>query len=421
MSGNVPAPWQQVRTFRGDKRRFPRWSVEGGGQLLRRCPICWQALEGPEAPVIRSRMMETRDTVTLPNLPQEGNKDDYVTALRIVGLGIEYPLSPSQTIFTLGASPSCDIVIDNGHVSAVHCLLTRRGGRIRVVDQQSHNGTYFRTRRDPKFDIGPGDAFAVAGTQLLAMTADMSEAREVLAEIASTDQNEPERFVDDILAASMRGPHVMIIGEPGCDQERLALALHHLSRWKTKLIEINDVPADRKWQRKLLDEACNGAICVTLKGRGVPMDETFLSMLLSTDFRIRLFVLAPMMSVANNALGFHVVSRMLQIPLLPIRERIGHVPALLDRIMEARRSPLRFADLRSENQNALLRHGWPENFIELRDAATRLIALDARGSVKSAAASLRMARTTLQYWVNGMKLELPLTSHSEAVSVARHL
>lgn len=396
---------------------FPMQWRRRGANFWEGCPICWHPLEASEGPVIRSPTMDLRDTETLPNLPQGGSHptDDYVTSLRIVGGDIEYVLPSSQTTFTLGADPSCDVVVNSSHVSGVHCLLTRRGGRIRVVDQQSHNGTYFLSRRETQFDIGPGDIFVAAGTPFLAMTHHMGEVRDVLAEVASTDQNEPERFVDEILATAMRGPHVMIVGEPGCDQERLARSLYHASRWSTKFIELPEVPADRRQQRKLLDEASHGAICMTLKDRGAPMDETFLSMLLSTDFRVRLFVLAPMLSVANNALGFHVVSRMLQIPILPIRERIGQVPALLDRILSERGSSLRFADLKEVNQRALLRHGWPQNFVELRDFATRLIALAKHDSVKRAAATLEIPRSSLQYWLTRMKLKLPLSDLPQSV------
>jgi FHA domain len=356
--------------------------------------------------------MESRDTETLPNLPQGAGlqTDDDVTSLRVVGRDVEYSLSPHKVSFTLGADPSCDVVVNDSHVSGVHCLLTRRGGRLRVTDQHSHNGTYFMSRREDRFDIGPGDVFSAAGTPFLAMTKNMREAREVVAEIASTDQNEPRRFLDEILSASMRGPHVVIVGEQGSDQERLALSLHYASRWRAKMIEIGSIPSDRRMQKKLLDEASNGAICMSLKAPGDPLDEAFLSMLLSTDYRVRLFVLAPMMSTANNALGFLVVARMLQILIPPIRERAGQVPSILDRNLYARGSPLRFADLQPPNQNALLRYTWPANFVELRDVAKRLVALHEHGSVKRAAVALGMARSTLQYWFKSMALELPLTA-----------
>lgn len=361
--------------------------------------------------------MESRETETLPNLPQGAIHplDDYVTSLRVMGNDVDYPLPPQTASFTLGAESHCDVVVPSAHVSGVHCLLTRRGGRIRVADQHSHNGTYFLNRREQQFDIGPGDVFSASAIQFLAMTRDMRATRDVLAEIASTDQNEPGRFVDEILASTMRGPHVMIIGEPGCDQERLALSLHRASMRRAKFIEVGDVPTDRKLQRKIVDDACNGAVCVTLKGQSERLDEAFLSMLLSNDFRVRLFVLAPTLSAANNALGFHVVSRMLQIPLLPIRERAGDVPALLDRILAARNSALRFSDLKMENQQELLKHTWPQNFVELRDVAVRLVALHEHGSAKRAATVLGLPRSTFQYWVNRMKLVLPLAeSHAGA-------
>lgn len=358
-------------------------------------------------------MDSPHETETLPEMHRTAMaaSADPITALRIVGREVEYPLLAGHAIFSLGSSPSCDLHIESKHVSGYHCSLQRKGQRLRITDQQSHNGTYFSGRREPNFDIGPGDMFTVASTTLVALNEEMRLARPTLIEILGSEQR---AAVDELLVSAVRGPHLILLGEEGCDQTRLARALHQAStRRHWQLLELSQFPSERAAQRAILDGARNGAILLSLKERSAPPDDAFRSMLLSPDFRVRLYIAAPSLAVAIAVLGFDAITRMVQVPLRPLRERAGDLPWLLDRIFHERQVKLRTADLRPINQRALRDHGWSQNFQELREAANRLISLSTHETLTKAAEALEMPRTTLLYWIEEkMNLELPLVSEA---------
>jgi FHA domain len=349
------------------------------------------------------------ETETLPELQRaaRATSGDHITALRIVGREIEYPVLAGKATFSLGSSTSCDVCVDSKHVSGLHCSLNRKGQRLRVIDQDSHNGTHFSGRREQSFDIGPGDTFTVASTQLLALNEEMRMARPTLVEILGADRG---AAVDELLSSSVRGHNLLLFGEDGCEQVRLARAIHRASpRGHWPMLELSAFPQERAAQRAILDGAQNGAILLSLQGRATPPDDAFRSMLLSSDFRIRLYLAVPSRQVASEMIGFDSAARMIPVLLRPLRERTGEIPWLLDRIFNERQAKLRTADLRPVNQRALQSHGWPHNFDELRDVAHKLIALSTHEALTKAAEALEMPRTTLLYWVEErMHLELPL-------------
>ena len=349
------------------------------------------------------------ETETLPEMQRavRATSGDPITALRIVGKEIEYPVLAGKTTFSLGSSTSCDVCIDNKHISGLHCSLNRKGQRLRVIDQDSHNGTDFNGRREQSFDIGPGDTFTVASTPLLALNEEMRLARPTMVEILGADRG---AAVDELLSSSVRGHNLILFGEEGCEQVRLARAIHRASpRGQWPLVELTGIPQERATQRAILDSAQNGAILLSLQGHAAPPDDAFRSMLLSSDFKIRLYLAVPSREIATEMVGFEAATRMVPVMLRPLRERTGEIPWLLDRIFNERQAKLRTADLRPVNQWALRSHGWSQNFNELRDAANKLIALSMHDALTKAAEALETPRTTLLYWVEEkMHLELPL-------------
>ena len=365
-------------------------------------------------------MKSTPKTETLPDQPRIAPRAtaDVVMVLREMERDCEHVISAERANFTVGSAETCDVRIIDRHVSAHHCLLARKGNRIRIVDQESHNGTYFGGRREKTFDIGPGDVFKVAGISLLAMTEEMRAARSVLAEVVDTGASARTSVetVDWLLASVMKGGHVLMLGEPACDQERLARAIHAAShRSYAPFRQSSAFPAERQEQRKMLDQARNSSLFFALRQDSTPPDEALRSMLLSADFCVRLLISAPSLSVAVNCFGMDATSRMLQILICPIRERASQVPVLLDRLLAEVDSPVKVSDLTNDNQRALMAHSWPGNFVDLFEAATRIRAIALAGSVRKAAESLRVPRSTLYYWLDRMMLTLPLDGKAAGV------
>jgi hypothetical protein len=75
-----------------------------------------------------------------PELPSR-----VITRLVVVGENIEIDLPPEQERFTLGAAsaPAVDLTVHGEMVSRLHAVLTRKGPKLRVVDQKSTNGTCY--------------------------------------------------------------------------------------------------------------------------------------------------------------------------------------------------------------------------------------------------------------------------------------
>src|SRR5881394_3946823 len=73
--------------------------------------------------------------------------DDAVVALREYNSDQEYDLPLHIKSFRLGGSRSCEVSVPGRGLSAVHCLLERRGSRFLVHDQHSTHGTIHDGRR----------------------------------------------------------------------------------------------------------------------------------------------------------------------------------------------------------------------------------------------------------------------------------
>jgi DNA-binding NtrC family response regulator len=95
--------------------------------------------------------------------------------------------------------------------------------------------------------------------------------------------------------------------------------------------------------------------------------------------------------------------------LRPLASRAGEILPLLDCMLAERGARLRESDLNPENQAALQAYAWPDNLVGLRAAADRLEALVRDGSLRKAADSLAMSKSTLHHWIERLGLSLPLT------------
>ncbi len=356
---------------------------------------------------MNSKAPKTR-TAPVGELPPPIDGPDLITAIRRYGGATETSLLAGQPSFTLGSSPECNIVLESPYVTSLHAVLERRGQRVRVHDSNSRNGTAYAGRREMTFDIGPGDVFTAGTVQLLVLNEDMRLMRPKLAEALGFDR---DAIVDDVLVASVRGGPLLILGEDREAHAILANAIHAASlRRRMPLVAVPALPESRTEQRRIVDQAAKGS--VVLHVSEAPTDDSFLSLAFSAAYHVRLIVTAPTLEIATQSLGLRYVSRLQQIEVRPLRERLGDIPTLLDRMFLDLRASLRVSDLKPENQRALTRCGWPEGFAELRLAAERIVKLAALGgkaTQRSAAKAVDMPKTTLLEWLDGLGIALPLT------------
>lgn len=352
-------------------------------------------------------MSDTPRTVTAPDGvgPPTLQDPDLITAIREYGRDVEYPLLPRQMAFTMGSSRGCDISVDSEYASSLHCVLGRRGQRVRVNDQASRNGTFFRGRRETTFDIGPGDTFMLASRTFLAVSERMQLARPLLAEVLGYGRH---AVVDDLLVAAAHDGPLLIVGQKGSGQARLVRAVHDMSvRRRQALVEILGQPRARGEQEEIVRNARRGTLVVAVTG--APLDEGFLEMIGSAEAHIRLVALAPSMESAVESLVPHALTRMSNVELRPLRDRQGELETLIDRFFLENRASLCLSDLTPENREALLAYPWPENLDELRDSIAWIAGIVREGSIRKAAPVLNVARSSLQYWRDRLKLSLPLT------------
>lgn len=341
---------------------------------------------------------------------------DAVTALRVYGTDRQFDLPRDRKVFSLGSAPDSDIAIPETFLSRLHCVFERKHDALRVHDQGSHNGTYFAGRRESVFDLRPGATFTAGAIRFLAMNDEMTTAYPVLSEILGSEDERAIRTstdVDwspsDVIVTATSGTNIIVTGERGCEQERLARTIHSISLVRGRdIVELSDVPAERVEQRAILDRASRSTLVLTIGAKTAACDEAFVSMLFSPSFQIRVVVIAPTLTKAIHVLGDAHVRPMRPIELRPLMMRTGIIPRLLDRMFIERGSELRFSDINSENQGALLSYSWPDNFTDLRIAADRLVAIARGGSLRSISAGLGVSASSFHYWLNQLGLSLPL-------------
>ena len=168
-------------------------------------------------------------------------------------------------------------------MSGTHCLLERRANSIRIYDQGSTNGTYVGdTKIETSWDVRIGDKFSPRPLTLFLMDSAMHAHRGMLAEILGTGfRPSPDMLLTEVVR---QASHVIITGEDGCGQERLAKAIHDMSpRRAHTMLPIADIPADRAAQNALVRQASKPKTTVVLqigpKRDHPPLDPMFISRL----------------------------------------------------------------------------------------------------------------------------------------------
>jgi hypothetical protein len=337
---------------------------------------------------------------------------DPITALRIYGTEIEFPLLAGQAVFTLGRSAHCDLRADLRYLAAVHVRIERVAHQdwLRVTDVSSgKNPIIFKSRRQQEFYMRPGDSFRIGKTVFYALGDEMRLARPTAMEVLGARHHAE---LDDLLIAAVLNAdrHVVIIAEPGNDQERLGQAIHMASprrRHLFKVIPPESGPGGISLQ--MVRDARGGTMLIWLPPKR-RFDPTALAWMLAPEASLRLILCAPSIGKMNASFPPAVVGGAHEIAIASLRERTEEIPQLLDYWLVSIRSQLRFAALTASAQQKLRAYAWRGNLQELRVAADHLAQLAHFRSERQATSDTEITRSASRSWRKRLGLSLPLTT-----------
>jgi DNA-binding NtrC family response regulator len=158
-----------------------------------------------------------------------GRRRGTVIGLR-VKTGEEFALALQPRRWIVGSGPNCDLVVDDPYVSALHCVVERRGdGAVVVRDKKSRNGTSIDGHAIEAAELPVGARLVVGRTTLVAVAAQAADAPGALSALRGSDPVF-RATVEQAIKAAQTDCNVLIIGETGTGKDLLARVIHEASR-----------------------------------------------------------------------------------------------------------------------------------------------------------------------------------------------
>lgn len=345
---------------------------------------------------------------------------DLITALRIYGTTIELPLLAGQIVATLGRSGA--LRADHQYLAAEHVRLERVPGnwlRVENISADRKNPLIFGHHEVRECHIQPGDQFRIGDTTYYALNEEMRLARRSVAEIMGETR---DTEVDDCLiaAAADADRHIVLIGEAGSPQERLAGAMHWAStRRRNRFIEVAATRAPETADLQSIRDARDGTLLLWLPARG-RFDQTFISCVLAPHARVRLIIYTTSPGKVDASVPGAAADDATRITIAPLRDRKEDIPVLMDRWFIEERSKLRFRTLPPAIRDKLISHRWTRNLQELRAAVHHLILLTHYRSEREAERDKSTTRSESRAWRKRLKMPLPLLPGAPEPSTTSH-
>jgi DNA-binding NtrC family response regulator len=166
-------------------------------------------------------------------LAPDARRRGIVTGLRAKD-GNEYPLAPDPGRWVIGSGASCDLVLDDPCISAMHCTLERRAdGSLLVRDKKSRNGTLIDGNLVEAGELTVGARLALGRTTLVALAAPEAHTPGALHSLRGRDPVF-RGTVEQAVKAAQTDCNVLIIGETGTGKDLLARVIHEASRRSTE-------------------------------------------------------------------------------------------------------------------------------------------------------------------------------------------
>jgi transcriptional regulator with PAS, ATPase and Fis domain len=357
---------------------------------------------------------DDRDTDTVPHeriAAMVATRCDPVIALRVHGSGREVEVPEECRRLTIGASRSCDVVIDDPYVSAFHCQLERRGtDQMLVRDRQSKNGTFINGNRIEIAELRPGSLLTLGAVSLLALgrlSRGQPSAREALVGRAPVFR----AAVDRALLAATSSCNVLLVGETGTGKELFARAIHEASsRALGPFVAVNcgGIPAElveselfghergaftgaTSERDGVFAQADGGSLFLDELGELPAAQQPHLLRALETrrirrvggdrEQAVNIRLVAATNRLDLDSVGsplrldlFHRVATLV-VELPPLRARRDDIPLLVDSFLAEMEPEFGPRAIARDVLAALADHPWPGNVRELRHAVQRAAAL----------------------------------------------
>jgi hypothetical protein len=331
---------------------------------------------------------------------------DPVIALRVMGTDEELRLSPEKTTFTLGALPTPEVALSlpKPHVSRVHCTIQRKGNRLHISNGDSTNGLFFDDHPSEAGEVTAGKTFRVADVYLLALDDRLRDLRpELLRVLGLTDHAR----VDAALQLIASGDRLLLQGAPGCDQLRLAEAIHRASARRGRAFVHVQPPLATEGERAVvLRHADRGTAFLDLDALPT-LTAPFVRELFGTTYHIRPIFAARTEARAQKELGDGHARALRSIAIPPLADRRADIPRLLDDILVNEYQSPRLAASQLPARvparvlAALSVKAYPKNLDDLRAQAKNFHALLAHDFNKTAAAeALGKSVQALSEWMD---------------------
>ncbi|MCL2725875.1 MAG: sigma 54-interacting transcriptional regulator [Polyangiaceae bacterium] len=321
----------------------------------------------------------------------------------------------------IGRNESCDLVVDDRKVSAVHMELVATECGVRVRDLGSRNGTFISDTRVGEVYLTKPTTLTVGESAL-----EFSPTTPEHVELPEVAQFGPLVGV----SAAMRGVFercrkaapteltVLILGETGCGKELVAQAIHQASARENKPFVVVDCGAippslaestlfghergsftgavDRRVSPFV--EADGGTIFLDELGE-LPIDvqpkllralaERRIKSVGSNTYRpVNVRVIAATRrdlvrevnaGTFRSDLYFRVAQLRIELP--PLRERLEDIPALTRKMILDLGDPSANERVTTDSLERLMRHDWPGNVRELRNVVAVALAFGKEGPI----------------------------------------
>jgi hypothetical protein len=319
-----------------------------------------------------------------------------IVELRAVDADLAFDLSGRPPVFHVGREPAAgdrdaidrtrDIIVPARYrqTSIRHARFEHDGDRLHVVDAGSTNGVELGGRRLSEGWAYAGEVIKLGSLRLVALDARLQLLVPHLAWALGTARHPA---IAAALGAIADTATLVLLGPPGCEQERLAWLVHETSPWSAYPF-VRGTVSGLAAAPPLASP--HGTLFVDLVSAGrVTTDDA--RALFDGRRGLRAVIAAVSTRQLDQVLGGRMIgARVIELP--PLASRTTELPQLLHRLLVEAGVAGGLASLTDVERRALCTRPWPGNLEELRAAAAALVPYLTWGGVARAAPHTGLTR-----------------------------